>query len=220
MNKALLQQALDALLEYDYAKTDKADRLGGAAIYALRLAIAQPVLEPAPGYCKTCKDYTIAEPLFGLPVQSAPELPKPYSNIYPENEDDCCHYICYSPSTQPGGGRPNHQPVYTADQMREYSKAATPLPVQSAVIDAEIERIALSNGFKLKEQSDGTMALNSYVFDFARAVIAAASLPVQTERNFCERCGQRLGDDTYIHTCTPPVAATYDSLINSVKATP
>jgi hypothetical protein len=27
------------------------------------------------------------------------------------------------------------------------------------------------------------------------------SAPVQ-ERNFCERCGKRLGD--YIHTCTPP----------------
>ena len=27
--------------------------------------------------------------------------------------------------------------------------------------------------------------------------------PVQ-ERNFCERCGKRLGD--YIHTCTPPAS--------------
>lgn len=25
-----------------------------------------------------------------------------------------------------------------------------------------------------------------------------------TERNFCERCGQRLGAADYIHTCTPP----------------
>ena len=39
------------------------------------------------------------------------------------------------------------------------------------------------------------------------------------ERNFCQRCGQRLGDADHIHTCTPPVDATYDSLINSVKAT-
>lgn len=29
--------------------------------------------------------------------------------------------------------------------------------------------------------------------------------PVQ-ERNFCERCGKRLGD--YIHTCTPPAQRT------------
>ena len=27
-----------------------------------------------------------------------------------------------------------------------------------------------------------------------------------TERNFCETCGQRLGDADHIHTCTPPVA--------------
>ena len=47
------------------------------------------------------------------------------------------------------------------------------------------------------------------------------SLPVQpAERNFCERCGQRLGGANHVHTCTPPVAATYDSLINSVKPTP
>jgi hypothetical protein len=29
--------------------------------------------------------------------------------------------------------------------------------------------------------------------------------PVQ-ERNFCERCGKRLGGDGHIHTCTPPAA--------------
>ena len=55
--KELLQQALDALLEYDYAKTDKADRLGEAAIYALRLAIAQPE-QPA-----VLKRVTIADAL-------------------------------------------------------------------------------------------------------------------------------------------------------------
>ena len=116
---------------------------------------------------------------------------------------------------------------------------------QPAVTDAEIERIALANGFKVKEQPNGTMALNPYVYAFARALIAlpvqsatealsdtdirhlwlttqpteteshslvfaraviAAALPVQpAKRNFCDRCGQRLGDADYIHTCTPPV---------------
>jgi hypothetical protein len=28
--------------------------------------------------------------------------------------------------------------------------------------------------------------------------------PVQQERNFCERCGKRLGSVDHIHTCTPP----------------
>lgn len=35
----------------------------------------------------------------------------------------------------------------------------------------QITEIALSNGFKLKEQPDGTMALNPYVFDFVRYCI-------------------------------------------------
>ena len=57
-------------------------------------------------------------------VTDALPLPAPYSNIYPHHKDDGCHYVCYSPSTQPGDGRPNHQPVYTADQIREYAKQA------------------------------------------------------------------------------------------------
>lgn len=37
----------------------------------------------------------------------------------------------------------------------------------------QIEAIALANGFKLKEQPDGSLALNPYVYDFARALLAA-----------------------------------------------
>ncbi len=36
---------------------------------------------------------------------------------------------------------------------------------------ATIKRIALDNGFKLKKQEDGTMDLNPYVYDFARALV-------------------------------------------------
>ena len=46
-DKELLQQALDALYEYDYSKTDKADAMGFRAIKALEAAIALPAtLEP------------------------------------------------------------------------------------------------------------------------------------------------------------------------------
>ena len=39
-----------------------------------------------------------------------------------------------------------------------------------------------------------------------KEAIEKLSLPVRlVERNFCERCGQRLGDSTHIHTCTPPI---------------
>lgn len=39
-----------------------------------------------------------------------------------------------------------------------------------------IEQIALANGFKLKKQPDGSMALNPYVFEFANALLLAANL--------------------------------------------
>lgn len=39
--------------------------------------------------------------------------------------------------------------------------------------DEEVTEIALKCGFKLKEQPDGTMALNPYVFDFVRAILFA-----------------------------------------------
>ena len=39
----------------------------------------------------------------------------------------------------------------------------------------QIKDLALSNGFKLKEQPSGEMDLNPYVYEFARALIAKAS---------------------------------------------
>ena len=50
MTKELLQQALDALEEMQYASTDTSERLGVAAIAALKAAIAQPV---DPHECET-----------------------------------------------------------------------------------------------------------------------------------------------------------------------
>ena len=47
-------------------------------------------------------------------------LPEPYSNIYPMN-DEGFHGVCFTPAFQPGHGRPNHQPVFTADDMRDFA---------------------------------------------------------------------------------------------------
>lgn len=38
----------------------------------------------------------------------------------------------------------------------------------------KIKELALTNGFKLKEQADGSMDLNAYVYDFANAIGQAA----------------------------------------------
>ena len=39
----------------------------------------------------------------------------------------------------------------------------------------QIKHLALYNGFKLKEQPDGTMDLNPYVYDFARVLTSGVS---------------------------------------------
>jgi len=48
----------------------------------------------------------------------------------------------------------------------------------------KIKELALTNGFKLKEQPDGTMGLNPYVFEFAAALerVATAELKAQVEQ--------------------------------------
>lgn len=37
-----------------------------------------------------------------------------------------------------------------------------------------IKELALANGFNLKEQSDGTMELNPYVYEFVKALLKAS----------------------------------------------
>lgn len=52
----------------------------------------------------------------------------------------------------------------------------------------EIREIALANGFKLKQQMNGEMDLNPYVYDFARALIQRALFQREKEA-VCERDG-------------------------------
>jgi hypothetical protein len=42
---------------------------------------------------------------------------------------------------------------------------------------------------------------------YERRTLYTAPQPAQQERNFCERCGKRLGGGIHIHTCTPPQEA-------------
>ena len=77
MSRAVLQRALEAQermkLSRDYARLpgyplSDADRQMEKSTADLREALAQSE-QPAPGYCKRCKDYTIEEPLFEQPIQ-------------------------------------------------------------------------------------------------------------------------------------------------------
>lgn len=56
--------------------------------------------------------------------------------------------------------------------------AAPQLPsVPDDMSDEQIREIFLSNGFKTKQQPDGSVDLNPYVYDAARAMLAAATAP-------------------------------------------
>lgn len=47
----------------------------------------------------------------------------------------------------------------------------------------KIKELALANGFKLKEQADGSMDLNAYVYDFANAIEQAAKAQAVPEKD-------------------------------------
>ena len=52
----------------------------------------------------------------------------------------------------------------------------------------EIRAMALSHGFTLRPQPDGSMDLNPYVYEFARALI-------EQEREACARISRKASDD-------------------------
>lgn len=39
-----------------------------------------------------------------------------------------------------------------------------------------------------------------------RLKLLAEGILEQEERNYCARCGKRLGEEGHVHTCTPPAA--------------
>lgn len=49
---------------------------------------------------------------------------------------------------------------------------------------ALIEKMALENGFKLKQQPNGKMALNPYVFDFAEKLLAKKQAQIDELKQF------------------------------------
>jgi hypothetical protein len=79
---------------------------------------------------------------------------------------------------------------------------------------------ALKLALECIEAWDRGCSHNDYWRDIEAAITAikqALAAPVQ-ERNFCERCGKRLGSG--IHTCTPPAAPVQETLITDEKGRP
>ena len=56
---------------------------------------------------------------------------------------------------------------------------------------------------KIKE----ALAQSDRVLAVGKTISAEPSLPEQ-ERNFCSRCGKRLGTEANVHTCCPPSVPT------------
>ena len=212
MTTELLQQALDALLEYDYAKTDKADRLGSAAIHALREAIALPVL-----------------PNIQFLYEELRQLTDGGSESM--THDDALDQIrflqdqCNIAQPKPANSHETQKTFFWACALWASAKTSKQAQqAQQAENSAGLKALNCAlEGFAQPEQPVAYRSLQpsgSYTycdtpqfFKNAEPVYttpqpAIAQPEPATERNFCERCGQRLGDDTYIHTCSPPVDAT------------
>jgi len=156
------QQALGALEESLYATTDKSQFLAFEAITALRAALAEhfcdthctwadhatgcvraePALNPAPGYCKHCKQYTIEEPLPAEPVQepvagnwsvfntgaevfSGMSMPEAVAELTPARLERGWSAVCVINKDNP--------PTYAPPQRKPLSEEAL-----SKIIDAEI----------------------------------------------------------------------------------
>lgn len=68
----------------------------------------------------------------------------------------------------------NHKLVIPAGadkaQVEKFANDLAELPARVQIDRAQIKELALANGFKLKEQPDGTMDLNPYVYDFVKAL--------------------------------------------------
>jgi hypothetical protein len=67
------------------------------------------------------------------------------------------------------------------------------------VTNDEIEKLALEAGFSLKEQYDGSMGLNPYVFKFAQLLLEVKKMEIESLRHesstcralYCAAVGQR-----------------------------
>lgn len=77
----------------------------------------------------------------------------------------------------------------------------------------QIKEIALANGFKLKEQPDGEMDLNPYVYDFARALVILKLDEAANDINDCEEFARTPDGHNMWISCMGRV----DDIINEIK---
>jgi hypothetical protein len=101
-----------------------------------------------------------------------------------------------------------------AENARELGLDYEPAPVQEPLDVPKIEWVNTSSEWVvhyLQANSIFNAEQIGEMMDFAalaanKFYAAPPAQPAVQERNFCERCGKRLGGDGHIHTCTPPAA--------------
>ena len=77
----------------------------------------------------------------------------------------------------------------------------------------QIKEIALANGFKLKEQQNGEMDLNPYVYEFARALVILKLDEAANDINDCEEFADTPDGYNMWISCMGRV----DDILNDVK---
>jgi len=89
---------------------------------------------------------------------------------------------------------------YWSEPDNRYEVALYPAP-PAAVVNQQLTTEPAAPLQEPPPECQTEAEKRAYAFGWWKALEANRAAPVQ-ERNFCERCGKRLGD--YIHTCTPP----------------
>lgn len=77
----------------------------------------------------------------------------------------------------------------------------------------KIKEIALANGFKLKQQPDGTQDLNPYVYEFARALVVSKLDEAANDINDLEDFARNPDSYNMWISCMGRV----DDIINEIK---
>jgi hypothetical protein len=73
---------------------------------------------------------------------------------------------------------------------------------------------------KANSEPEQALAAPEEKYVYGTPLLDAMTKDCVQERNFCERCGKRLGGEGNIHTCTPPAEPVYVKTFHGGKPWP
>ena len=148
------------LINYGTAWSQDGKRIDPMSVY--KEPAQEPVVQPAPGYCKNCKDYTIEEPLYAQPAQE-PVCPACKAEVL---------YECVACSNNNYPPQPAQEPVawryrgnlHEFDPSDWATGPVTPLyttPPQRPWVELTDEKIALIDWESLVTKKDCVQAVEA-----------------------------------------------------------